>query len=325
MSFLNTLELMTTHREQYPERMPRMAGDASYSNDEAFLALLSSQRELLNKLNMETVRRAEQRTNHHQLMMHMAATAPMRHMNYHHGPFLGTDTMSLLNRPIIERRSSLDMLLAAASTSRRLSVGIGHDSFLLPTTGPFDIDDVSITEPKGELDLADVRFGMNIKRRRNSLENLGALHFEDLKSAAARRLSISSTLSKLGEVLIGGKDMGRFGLEEPAPCSFDDADDELHNQQQQQQQDDEQHHILEPTVQLDPSIDLPTLKVKISNFASAMEKSSKSQQDIHDWDKKMGLKRSHSKTMRLSMRSRKKLRSVMKQELQTLKSSAARS
>lgn len=47
-------------------------------------------------------------------------------------------------------------------------------------------------------------------------------------------------------------------------------------------------------------------------FAAAMAQSHKSQQALHDWDKKMGLKRSHSKTMRLSMRSRKKLKGMLK-------------
>ena len=51
------------------------------------------------------------------------------------------------------------------------------------------------------------------------------------------------------------------------------------------------------------------------NLSDKMEKSQKSQQDIHDWDKKMGLKRSHSKTMRLSMRSRKKLRAMLKKKI----------
>ncbi len=288
-------------------------------NDEAFLALLATQRELLNKLNMESVRITEQRANHHHLMMHMAATAPLRHLNYHHGPYFSSDTISLLNRPIIERRSSLDMMMAAAS-SRRLSVGVGHDNFLLPHTGSLDIDDVSVRELKGELDVSDARLGKKMKRRRSSLGNLSLLLFEEPKTTSSERLSISSAFSKIGEVH-GEKDIGRFEIEEPGPYTIDDAHDELQNQQQQ---DDEQRHI-SARVQLDPSIDLPTLRIKISNFASAMEKSSKSQQDIHDWDKKMGLKRSHSKTMRLSMRSRKKLRMVMKQELQTIRSAAVRS
>ena len=54
------------------------------------------------------------------------------------------------------------------------------------------------------------------------------------------------------------------------------------------------------------------------DFEKAMEKSQVSQQKIHDWDRKMGLKRSHSKTMRLSSRSRKKLRHQMKKDITQL-------
>jgi len=43
----------------------------------------------------------------------------------------------------------------------------------------------------------------------------------------------------------------------------------------------------------------------------SMEKSKASQIAIHDWDRKMGLRRSHSQTMRNSSRSRKKLITVM--------------
>lgn len=51
---------------------------------------------------------------------------------------------------------------------------------------------------------------------------------------------------------------------------------------------------------------------QIDVFGSAMWESYKSQQLIHAWDRKMGLKRSHSKTMRHSMRSRKALRQLLK-------------
>lgn len=43
---------------------------------------------------------------------------------------------------------------------------------------------------------------------------------------------------------------------------------------------------------------------------NAMEQSQKSQQQIYDWDKKMGLRISHSKTMRQTRRSRKKLQDL---------------
>mmetsp|Transcript_35240 Transcript_35240/g.76061 ORF Transcript_35240/g.76061 Transcript_35240/m.76061 type:complete len:705 (+) Transcript_35240:370-2484(+) len=50
----------------------------------------------------------------------------------------------------------------------------------------------------------------------------------------------------------------------------------------------------------------------IPNFASAMETSQASQQAIHDWDRKFGLRRAHSKTMRESCRSRKKVLEFLK-------------
>lgn len=49
----------------------------------------------------------------------------------------------------------------------------------------------------------------------------------------------------------------------------------------------------------------------VQKFADALEKSANSQLDIHQWDRKMGLKRSHSKTMTQSMQSRKKLRGIL--------------
>mmetsp|Transcript_1607 Transcript_1607/g.3171 ORF Transcript_1607/g.3171 Transcript_1607/m.3171 type:complete len:772 (+) Transcript_1607:132-2447(+) len=45
----------------------------------------------------------------------------------------------------------------------------------------------------------------------------------------------------------------------------------------------------------------------VPKFASTMEASQASQQAIHDWDRKMGLRRAHSKTMRESCRSRKRV------------------
>eukprot|EP00536_Pseudo-nitzschia_multiseries_P001758 jgi/Psemu1/4000/gm1.4000_g len=59
-----------------------------------------------------------------------------------------------------------------------------------------------------------------------------------------------------------------------------------------------------------PGFDLSKCRNGYKNFALAMEKSTQSQQSIHKWDRMMGLKRSHSKTMRLSMRSRSKLKKI---------------
>lgn len=54
---------------------------------------------------------------------------------------------------------------------------------------------------------------------------------------------------------------------------------------------------------------------KLISFAQAMKSSERSQIRIHDWDKQMGLRRSHSKTMRNSMRSRKRLLNYCSSEL----------
>ena len=59
---------------------------------------------------------------------------------------------------------------------------------------------------------------------------------------------------------------------------------------------------------------VPEMNHVMEAFCGAMSQSHKSQQAIHDWDRKMGLKRSHSKTMRLTMRSRKKLKSMLKKQ-----------
>ena len=59
----------------------------------------------------------------------------------------------------------------------------------------------------------------------------------------------------------------------------------------------------------------------LAKIASAMEASQSSQQNIHDWDKKFGLKRAHCKTMRESCRSRKKVLDFLQEELKKEKSS----
>ena len=56
-----------------------------------------------------------------------------------------------------------------------------------------------------------------------------------------------------------------------------------------------------------PSQDAQSSFGKFLSLCQAMKSSEESQIRIHDWDRKMGLRRSHSKTMRNSMRSRKEL------------------
>jgi hypothetical protein len=249
----------------------------------------------------------------------------------------------------LSRRSSLDYFYAA----RRLSmgIGIGNDNFMLPT----DFDDVSVSLRSAGNgvgpDCSDATDNSSkAKRRPSSFELFHALmgSRDDPKSvvaaaaAASRRLSLSSMSlqhkSLMDCSLQSDGDMTHLLLSEYAETADvgdavltssnisntkanedqeNDENDEGATHQNNDEEDDDKSTSLK--IQFDPSIDLPTLKVKIEQFAYAMDQSSKSQQDIHDWDRKMGLKRSHSKTMRLSMRSRKKLRAVMKKEMITIK------
>jgi len=53
----------------------------------------------------------------------------------------------------------------------------------------------------------------------------------------------------------------------------------------------------------------------IVRFLGTMKSTRRSQMKIHQWDKKMGLRRSHSKTMRNSMKTRKKLQKMFGKRL----------
>jgi hypothetical protein len=234
-------------------------------NDEAFLNLLSSQRELLTQLNMETAMRRGQQVPGGNL-------AAKRQ-----GSMLGLDPSFLMNQPLIGRRASMDLLF-----SRRLSLDIiGNDNYMLPN---MDADDASSL--KGDLDVE----ARKMKRRRSSLGLLSSLFFDE-STKQSRRISLLS----LSRPVEGSDDKFEHDV-----LSFEHFEPPMKH------------------AKCDPNYDPETVKSTLEGFATAMEKSTKSQQDIHDWDKKMGLKRSHSKTMRLSMRSRKKLRGILKKEINSL-------
>jgi uncharacterized protein YigA (DUF484 family) len=280
------------------------------NNDEAFLNLLSSQRQLLNQLNMENALRREQQEN----AFHLATTKtilggvdPMSLMNRpiierrssmdyllatrsKRGSILGgVDPMSLMNRPIIERRSSMDYLLA----TRSLSMSMGGDPGGM-FGSPHFFGEFEDTNPKASWDNAShVASKVVMKRRRSSL---GLSVVFDDQQPPSHRFSLLSNFSKSNndideEDKLTGGDV--FGFEKVEPPN--------------------------KKIKLDSSyVDPKETKMQMEAFTSAMEKSSKSQQDIHDWDKKMGLKRSHSKTMRMTMRSRKKLCNLMKKEINAM-------
>jgi hypothetical protein len=197
------------------------------------------------------------------------------------GSMLGLDPAFLMNQPLIVRRASMDLVF-----SSRLSLDmIGNDNYMIPNMDADDANNLKI-DPDME--------GRTMKRRRSSLGLLSSLFFDEA-SKQSRRISLVS----LSRHVEGSDD--KF---EHEVLSFE--------------------HV-EPPMKLapkfNPNFSQEIVKSTLEAFATSMEKSTKTQQDIHDWDKKMGLKRSHSKTMRLSMRSRKKLRGILKKEINALVSS----
>jgi hypothetical protein len=280
-------------------------------HDEAFLSLLSSQRELLNQLNMgNMMRRAEQ--------------APVedqpRTEGGGGGSLLAPEARGLTNMSIAERRSSMDMLF---TMSKRFSMGgMGYDQS--QGTYPSYTGDLYQGEADGrnfdDRDVASTKYKMREKadahqdephtqhkkkRRLSSLGFISSSFFEDhLKEARRDSTDFLSQPS----------------VDDMPNDPHDDDSVHLENDEDDDEEREQDAVSLEPFGMTEHSKSPAEVKSVMQGFTSAMEVSQKSQQDIHDWDKKMGLKRSHSKTMRLSARSRKKLRATFKKEMNALTS-----
>ena len=247
-----------------------------------------------------------------------------------------------LPHPHNEKRHSLDLL-------RRLSMGLGlgDDEMIVDDLRTMRGGDLA---NKG-VDLGAVRCGKdekpssmmfdprplpmmkaacNVKdkhkRRRSSLSLLSdtANLFEYEPEEMERRLSIAVSNSDQTHSSPESIDEKKEKKKDKKNKKSMDQQGKEKARKEEHEESNEKEGKLRVNVRLDPSIDIQALKGKIETFASSMDKSAKTQQDIHDWDRKMGLKRSHSKTMRLSMRSRKKLRSTMKREMSTIYSILAR-
>lgn len=273
-------------------------------HDEAFLSLLSSQRELLNQLNMgNMMRRAEQ--------------APIEEQPRTEGGgggyLLAPESRGLTNMSIAERRSSMDMLF---SMSKRFSMGYDQNQGTYPPyTG-----DIYQGEADGQ-NFDDLATAPKYKMREKNDAHQDEPHTRKKK----RRLSsLGFISSSFFEDHL--KEARRYSSDFLSPPSVDDVpndnqdDDSVHLENNEDDDEREQDAVsLEPFGMAEHSKCSPDeVKITMQGFASAMEVSQKSQQAIHDWDKKMGLKRSHSKTMRLSARSRKNLRASFKKEINAM-------
>jgi hypothetical protein len=276
--------------------------DSNVQQDEAFLSLLSSQRELLSRLSRETASRQARGTG--------ANAAPPSRAGV--SSLAQNHSRMFMNRSISERRSSLEFLFP-----KRFSMGLPGDF-----DDPFrssvhmdggHLDEISRITFEKKHRAQEVDSGATPRRTKRRLSSLGFLSssfFDDhLEKPSSRRSSIlssgrESVISFTKVSSLSSKYLSGDGNVDSA--SEDDGD----------QTDDGIDDVsIEPLEFENEKIDPIQLKSLMENFNKSMEHSQKSQQDIHDWDRKMGLKRSHSKTMRLSSRSRKKLRSIVKKEI----------
>ena len=262
--------------------------DMDMSQDEAFLSLLSSQRQLLRQLNTEKVSRR---------VGEGAGTAQSRKSRVK--PFyMNRSPRCTLNQAANQRLSNEDMFV-----SRRFSSGIESEQFLLPN---FNIDEGegSSSFPGHSKFSAKNRnkIDENFDVSRWKKRRLSSTCFGFLTESAFDDDAVSSCVNSLfawGSDIHRTNDSVCHGLDESHEI---DPDDDLSIGATS----------IEPIGVGVTVIDPNELKRAMEDFNSAMEKSQQSQQDIHDWDRKMGLKRSHSKTMRLSSRSRKQLLSSLK-------------
>jgi len=246
----------------------------SSQDNDAFLSLLCSQREILKRLSKEKNALCQRSR---QPVSLPAATSNGNFLPIIDGKNLATngtdsrnrssfgdvtDPLSLMNQPIIERRQS------------RLQSDVGDEKLIFPKPARF-----LTTEIVGNVSRNKERYTNCRKPERNNCLGLlasASLFDEDsIVSSRPQHCNISSQSPKRKQTKDGALLFGKIKST---------AEERMN-----------------------PSIDLrSTLKGNFESFVFAMDKSTKSQQDIHNWDRKMGLKRSHSKTMRLSMRSRKK-------------------
>lgn len=243
-------------------------------NDEAFMSLLSSQRELLAQINHENDNRHRDgnKRRHMSLTWTFDTLYPNRSI---------CDAVN--NEEVVWSKLDNDILGYPTIVEDGSKFALGADVV--------GYDNPPRTYSKGdkEYDLGLDDFMAGKKRRLSSIGFFSTLFQEDIKQ---RRLSFQS-------------------MENFETCTDLLDDDLLLN------------FIPEPSdvANSQPAkCDPKEAKKLMEALSSAMEKSQKSQQDIHDWDREMGLKRSHSKTMRLSTRSRKRLRAMLKKQVNALSS-----
>lgn len=243
--------------------------------DEGFLSLLSAQREILKQLKRETAKRANGLVPTAQMEESRKIVTPISIIGNDSDPF------NLMNEPIIEHRSVDQDASFQKVKSQRIS--------------DFDIPPPCLVPA-----LSNSFNGSGQYRGQNMIPNkLSHLDAPKSSRGAERENGVDGTVANT------------FLFDSSSTAVRASNNVELYHATKS----DISVFMRKPAVprdnKFDSNIDFVSLRREFKSFIAAMEKSMKSQQDIHDWDRKMGLKRSHSKTMRLSMRSRKRLRKIV--------------
>lgn len=240
------------------------------------------------------------------------------------------------SRCVLTNTSISDTCHAKDVVSRRFSIGLsgqsahhvtksifddslGYDR-VQPMRSSFDLDYYKKLESRG--DSKKRRDPFDLKSPLSPLK-VSTNFFEDIHPPAVRRSSIDSVETFASESVCENDDC----------ISMDDAHEEMSPSEAYQTNRgsnegeettaavcDSTPANFQPSKTVLPFLPiLPSSELKgaIEKFTSSMSKSIASQQAIHDWDRKMGLKRSHSKTMRLSMRSRKRLKIMLKKDMKS--------
>lgn len=321
-------------------------------HDETFMSLLSSQRELLQQLTMEnSIRRSDLSATSSTTRLNNRKYEPHLHVN------TSAQESHVTDRSLVDHPSTSDFVFSKRFSLGFGNLdNFGLPSFNLDRD--FDLMEDScapkahkfgagkrlskVEDP--DLEECPIR---RKKRRLSSLGFLSSSFFEDhLKPGRRDSLQMLCDLKvdrkdeeEDDDEIIGDDDGTEIVIVDgdAESCDEDEPEETPSNMVENYAKDplleskdissfeeaDEliaSDHLVEldhPKASHKP-MDTAKLKSFLESFNHAMERSQKSQQDIHDWDRKMGLKRSHSKTMRLSSRSRKKLRAFMKKEINSL-------
>lgn len=253
--------------------------------DDDFMSLVSAQREILRRLNKEKSARSGECN---ELKLAMKAGESNSNLNstlMKHGQFTDNSApFGLMNEPIIEQRLVRD--------------GLGHKNSNRRISGGFDVDTTcdsltwtNFSDYRRKHKISKMAYKKNFRTDGLSIKKMGSARHSRLRGMLANALAFG----------VDPTTVRTSGIIDPHNPKEQKSDVCLNIPRQ----------VSTRVERLDLNIDIATLRSEFENFVRAMEKSMKSQQDIHDWDRRMGLKRSHSKTMRLSMRSRNKLRKAI--------------